>query len=145
MTLNRMKPILAAGATAFGALTLSLSSCVPYQQPGVGGSGSGTPPSLMPRDPYQPYYLQPGDQGPPNTAQTHTDRPGEVAPPPPPAERPKPPKYPKGFKTDHPHQVISPYKPHNVIDISENPKTGKPFNSGDYVRDSSNGKIFQLP
>lgn len=53
--------------------------------------------------------------------------------------------YPTGYKTDKPHQVISPYKPHNLIDISENPKTGKPFGSGDLVKDPSNQKIFVIP
>lgn len=53
--------------------------------------------------------------------------------------------YPKGYKTDKPHQVISPFKPHNLIDISENPKTGQPFRSGDLVKDPSNDQIFRIP
>ena len=57
----------------------------------------------------------------------------------------QPRNYPKGFKTTNPNQVISPYKPNNLIDISKNPKTGQPFRSGDYVIDPSNNKIFQLP
>ena len=54
-------------------------------------------------------------------------------------------KHPKGHKTQNPNHVISPYKPHNLIDISKNPKTGQPFQSGDLVKDPSNGAIFQLP
>ena len=64
-------------------------------------------------------------------------------------DRPAPPAtsgtYPKGFKTDNPHRVISPFKPNNLIDISENPKTGQPFVSGDLVKDPSNGQIFRIP
>lgn len=63
------------------------------------------------------------------------------APAPPPAQA----DYPKGYKTDNPYQVISPYEPNNLIDVSKNPKTGQPFKSGDLVRDPSNGQIFRLP
>ncbi len=41
--------------------------------------------------------------------------------------------------------MISPYKPHNLIDISKNPKTGQPFRSDDLVKDPSNGQIFRIP
>ncbi len=54
-------------------------------------------------------------------------------------------KYPTGYKTSNPYQVISPYKPHNLIDISKNPKTGQPFRSDDLVKDPSNGQIFRIP
>ena len=54
-------------------------------------------------------------------------------------------RHPTGYKTQNPFQVISPYKPNNLIDISKNPKTGQPFVSGDLVRDPSNKQIFRIP
>ena len=54
-------------------------------------------------------------------------------------------RYKKGYRTKNPFQVISPFPPNNLIDISRNPKTGKPFQSGDLVRDPSNKEIFQIP
>jgi len=60
-----------------------------------------------------------------------------------PAPRPPDPEpvrgeYPLARRTDNPNQVISPYDPFNVIDI-----TG--FNSGQLARDPSNQKIFRIP
>ena len=54
-------------------------------------------------------------------------------------------RYKKGYKTKNPYQVISPFPPNNLIDISRNPKTGKPFQSGDLARDPSNKQIFRIP
>ena len=54
-------------------------------------------------------------------------------------------KHPTGYKTQNPSHVISPYTPHNLIDISKNPKTGQPFQSGDLVKDPSNSAIFRIP
>ncbi len=51
----------------------------------------------------------------------------------------------KGFKTENPDHIISPFPPHNLIDISRNPKTGKPFQKGDFARDPSTGGIFRIP
>lgn len=53
--------------------------------------------------------------------------------------------HPTGYKTQDPFQIISPFKPNNLIDISKNPKTGQPFVSGDYAKDPSNGQIFRIP
>lgn len=41
-------------------------------------------------------------------------------------------------KTDNPNQVISPYPPYNLIDV-----TG--FRSGQLAKDPSNQKIFRVP
>ncbi|MBB79806.1 MAG: hypothetical protein CMN02_02190 [Roseibacillus sp.] len=57
----------------------------------------------------------------------------------------KPESYKRGFKADNPNHIISPFPPHNLIDISRNPKTGKPFQTGDFARDPSTGGIFQIP
>ena len=62
-----------------------------------------------------------------------------------PAPKPRPDSYKKGYKTENPHQIISPYPPHNLIDISKNPKTGEPFRKGDFAKDPSNGQIFRIP
>ena len=59
--------------------------------------------------------------------------------------KPRPGSYKKGHKTKHPNHVISPYPPHNLIDISRNPKTGEPFRKGDFAKDPSNGQIFRIP
>lgn len=59
--------------------------------------------------------------------------------------RPAPGPSKKGFKTDNPDHVISPFPPHNLIDISRNPKTGEPFQKGDFARDPSTGGIFEIP
>lgn len=47
-------------------------------------------------------------------------------------------RYPVAERTANPNQVISPYAPYNVIDI-----TG--FNSGQLARDPSNNEIFRIP
>ena len=70
---------------------------------------------------------------------------GSQPSPPPPPQPTAPVKYKKGYKTQNEFQVISPFPPHNLIDISKNPKTGQPFQSGDLVRDPSNEQIFQIP
>ena len=51
---------------------------------------------------------------------------------------PRPSEYPVAERTRNPNQVISPYPPYNVIDVSE-------FRSGDKARDPSNRKIFIVP
>ncbi len=53
--------------------------------------------------------------------------------------------YKKAYKTENPNHVISPFPPHNLIDISKNPKTGKPFQKGDFAKDPSNGQTFRIP
>lgn len=46
--------------------------------------------------------------------------------------------YPYAERTSNPNQVLSPYAPYNVIDV-----TG--FRSGQLARDPSNQKIFRIP
>lgn len=47
-------------------------------------------------------------------------------------------RYPVAQRTANPNQVLSPFAPYNVIDI-----TG--FNSGQLARDPSNNEIFRIP
>lgn len=58
--------------------------------------------------------------------------------PPPASTPPSTGGYPLATRSSKPNIVISPYPPHNAIDI-----TG--FNSGDLARDPGNRKIFQIP
>ena len=46
--------------------------------------------------------------------------------------------YPSAERTANYNQVISPYKPFNVIDVEG-------FKSGQLAKDPSNGKIFRIP
>ncbi len=62
-----------------------------------------------------------------------------------PSPSPRPGSYKKAYKTENPNRVISPFPPHNVIDISENPKTGKPYRKGAKVKDPSADQIFLVP
>lgn len=50
-------------------------------------------------------------------------------------------KYPTATVTANPDQVLSPYKPYSVIDISGPPR----FKSGQLARDPVNRKIFKIP
>lgn len=47
-------------------------------------------------------------------------------------------RYPFAQRTEIPGQVISPYPPYNVIDVTE-------FQSGQLARDPSNNQIFRVP
>lgn len=51
---------------------------------------------------------------------------------------PVPERYPVAGRTADPTQVVSPYEPFNVIDV-----TG--FNSGQLARDPTNNRIFRVP
>ena len=51
---------------------------------------------------------------------------------------PVPQRYPIAQRTDNPDQVISPFAPFNVIDVSG-------YNSGQLVRDPTNNEIFRIP
>jgi hypothetical protein len=111
-------------------------------------SVSCIPPEPPPR-PYKPIRT---DDSEPEPADWGTD---EITPPAPPLEpeEPQEPKrtvsrqptatgrYPTGTVTTNPDQVLSPYKPYNVIDISGPPH----FKSGQLARDPSNQKIFRVP
>lgn len=138
-------PVLAASIAA----ALTFTSCTPYQQQGAGvgalggaaigaiaGDGSGDvvrgaaigaaagaggaalKEELDRRN--GNTYRQPAPQAP--------------ATPTPPAAS----SYPAATRTANPNHVISPYPPHNVVDI-----TG--FEPGELARDKTTGKIFEVP
>lgn len=119
------KPSLISAAAA----ALVLASCTP--PPPV------PPPRFTPNPPYPPQQVdangQPVD---PNAPQNP-----DIAPPPqnPAPDAPtRPGEYPLARPTAKPGEVISPYEPYNVIDV-----TG--FTSGQLARDPSNKKIFRVP
>lgn len=141
-----------AVAVLAAASLVSLSSCTQYQAQGAGvgalaggaigaiagddggdvlkgaalgaAAGAGAAALKEQHDKKQGNYNNGGDQTPPPKIEG---------------------RHPVGYKTQNPFQVISPYKPNNLIDISKNPKTGQPFTSGDHVKDPSNGQIFRIP
>lgn len=98
----------------------------PYGQTGV-QNPYGTP------NPYGSPYA-PGGQGntpygtTPTPTPTPTPGPGPIAPT----------EYPVAQRTNNPDQVISPFDPNRVIDISG-------YKSGQKVRDPENKKIFIVP
>ncbi len=114
------KHVLSLALAAFAGLT----ACTP--PPPV------PPPNFRPNPPYPPVPVQPNE--PDNT----------IPSPPEPQPEPQvttPGNYPTAKRTTNPGEVISPYEPYNVIDISGPP----PFKSGQLARDPSNQKIFRVP
>lgn len=104
------------------ARTSPYGPVAPYQQqrPGAENPRSG---------PQAPYQQQGARQQPGPT------QPSQPAPAPAPTQRPE---HPVAKTTANPDQVLSPYPPYNVIDVSG-------FKSGQLARDPSNGKIFRIP
>jgi hypothetical protein len=98
---------------------LMLSSC-----------GNEEPPA--PR--YPPYTSYSSELETPPASQTDISPPPAPQPPAPVA----PGSFPTAQRTANADQVLSPYEPYNVIDI-----TG--FASGQLARDPSNQKIFRIP
>lgn len=98
-----------------------------------------------PNGPQQPPAYDPYGNPPPRQGQQGIQDPNYGTTPPvtPPAVTPTPPKlnpadYPVAKKGKKPNEVISPYAPYNVIDV-----TG--FKSGQMAKDPSNKKIFVVP
>ncbi|MFK7850334.1 MAG: hypothetical protein AB8D78_05085 [Akkermansiaceae bacterium] len=133
---------------AFGVFAL-LVSCEPlpsYPPPGYQPStGMYGPQGRMnpyaPRSVPQPQNSRYGAPVNPNTAnnpyglQEPRTQPSPTNPAPAPSPKPS---YPSAERTDNPNQVISPYKPYNVIDVEG-------FKPGQLAKDPSNGKIFRVP
>jgi hypothetical protein len=104
----------------------SLASCIPPDKV--------PPPNFRPNPPYPPTPVPPYGEN------------GDISPPPPtpdpdPVLPPTPGTYPVAKATANPDEVISPFPPYNVIDISGPPR----FKSGQLARDPSNQKIFRVP
>ncbi len=96
------------------------------------------PPPLVPPPPPN-YRINPPAPVPPYGPDP------QIAPQPPRPD-PEPPvttpgTYPTATATDNRMQVLSPYPPYNVIDLSDLPDPG----SGQLARDPSNQKIFRIP
>ena len=139
-TMNRF---LSVASIVLGGLMLS--SCFPRDPridgPSPYGPYSQTPPPTNqdlgpygnppPVDPYGNAGQQDPRQGiqDPNVPQPPVNPPTNVDPAP---------KYPVAEKTKNPNEVVSPYPPYNVIDVSG-------FKSGQKAKDPSNKKIFIVP
>jgi hypothetical protein len=113
-----LKPALPAALASL----VFLSSCQP--PPPV------PPPNFRPNPPYAPTPVPPYGEDPAPTPQPDPEPPVTT-----------PGTYPTATATDNPMQVISPYPPYNVIDLSDLPKP----TSGQLARDPSNQKIFRVP
>jgi hypothetical protein len=114
-------PLIITAASLVG-----LASCTPPPPP--------PPPRFHPNPPYAPEPVDPYG----------TQQPNPASPPPvtPPVQPPSVTGgYPTATRTENPDQVISPYEPYNVIDISGPPR----IESGQLARDPSNRKIFRVP
>ena len=124
-----LKPLASAAAAA----SLVLPSCTP--PPPV------PPPRFTPNPPYAPDVVDPDGRPLDPDARygfTEPDARGELDPPQPPGTGPQPGDYPTATRTGNPNEVVSPYPPHKVIDISD-------FGSGQLARDPWNNKIFRIP
>lgn len=120
--MSKLSSFITAAALA------SLSSCLPPEPP---------PPNFRPNPPFAPEPVSPSSAENTGSTQPPADEPARPAPPPPTANG----TYPTAASTASPDQVISPYAPYNVIDI-----TGPPhFKSGQLAKDPSNNKIFRVP
>lgn len=160
-TMNRLFP---AAALVLGSLLLSSCYQDPWGPPGrpYGDNGPygdpypqqpqpqgsyGNPDGSYgnPNGPQQPPAYDPYGNPPPRQGQQGIQDPNYGTTPPvtPPAVTPPPTKlnpadYPVAKKGKKPNEVISPYAPYNVIDV-----TG--FKSGQMAKDPSNKKIFVVP
>lgn len=118
--MRMLKPLLAIAA-------LFVASCTP--PPDV------PPPQFTPRPPLPPVPVDPYAQAP----DPYGDPPPSTAPQDvPPAAPTRPGEYPTALRTANPNEVLSPFEPHNVIDVEG-------FRSGQLARDPSNNKIFRVP
>lgn len=122
------KPLLLSAAAA----AIFLHSCTPPEPV--------PPPRFKLNPPYPPQQVDPYGQ-PVDPYGQQADPYGQnqdIAPPPPPQPPTRPGDYPTAQRTAKPGEVISPYEPYNVIDVSE-------FTSGQLAKDPSNKKIFRVP
>ncbi|MEI7927153.1 MAG: hypothetical protein WCH40_01285 [Verrucomicrobiales bacterium] len=140
ITMNRLLPV------ALGSLLLA--SCFPHD-PRIDGPRPHGPydqvqgPTNQDLGPYgnppptdDPYGN--ADPAAPQDPRQGIQDPGPQAPVTPPPSKLNPADYPVAKKGKKPNEVISPYPPNNIIDI-----TG--FKSGQMAKDPSNKKIFVVP
>ena len=96
------------------------------------------PPNFRPNPPHAPTPVPPyGEESTTQPDPYRFNRPD----PEPPAQPDTPGSYPLATATENPMQVISPFPPYNVIDLSDLPKPV----SGQLARDPSNQQIFRVP
>ena len=115
-------PVIAAVALA--TLGVLIGSCTPPPPP-------PPPPRITPDPPYPPIPGNPDNPGAPNPY----GQPGNPGLPQPPS---RPGDYPTARPTGRPGEVISPYEPYEVIDVSD-------FRPGQLARDPHTEKIFRVP
>lgn len=120
---------------------LLLASCDPFDlvEPRPAHSRSG----FQQQQQRGPQQLGPHQRGPHSHHDGATDPRGgmqndEFAPRTNRGDAPVQERYPMAERTENPNQVISPYAPFNVIDV-----TG--FNPGQLARDPTNNEIFRIP
>lgn len=130
--------------------TIALCQCTPYQQQGalVGTLAGGALGAIAGDDGDDVVRAAAfGAAAGTAAAAIHEDSMRRRAANPPPSGYNSPPPgtstpgssgYPLARRTSKPNQVLSPYPPYNVIDV-----TG--FKSGDLARDPGNRKIFRVP
>jgi len=151
--MNRLAPL---APLVLGGLLLSSCYQDPYAPPGrpYGDNGPYGDPYARPPEPQGAYGNGNGPYGnpdgpppngpygnpPPQYRQGIQDPRDGIADPPTPSPTPRlnPSDYPVAKKGKKPNEVISPYEPYNVIDV-----TG--FKSGQMAKDPSNKKIFVVP
>ena len=125
------RPHLSAAAAALVAgiaiCPIFLASCTPPPAP---------PRRFKPNPPYPPEPVDPYNQRPGSSYPDVSPPPDPNIPPPPTVPRPG--EYPVARRTANPNEVISPYEPYNVIDVSG-------FTPGQLARDPHNQKIFRVP
>ena len=118
--------------SAAAAAAVILASCTPPEPV--------PPPRFRPNPPFPPQQVEPYGQ-PVDPYGQNTDPYGQntqPAPPPQPQPPTRPGDYPTAQRTAKPGEVISPYEPYSIIDVSE-------FTSGQLAKDPSNKKIFRVP
>lgn len=129
------KTILSLALASLAGLT----SCFP---PDPGPPPRYQPQGIYGRDPLPPYPSERGDYE-DERRENYDARPDayDTRPAPRDPQPATPGSYPLARRTANPDQVLSPYEPFNVIDISGPPR----FKSGQLARDPSNQKIFRIP
>lgn len=145
----------AISATLVGLAGIVLTSCVPpgeYPPPNFKPNPYGPPTPVgepTPNRLFNDYRDHNGNPYPRRSdpyAEQGSDDDRYIAPRTPQPQRqqnntqpaPERKEYPVATRTTKAHEVISPYQPHNVIDVEG-------FSSGQLARDPSNGKIFRIP
>lgn len=134
-------------ATALTVGAFALASCTPTQQTyGLGGAAAGAAAGALVGGDSDDIIKGAALGGAAGTGyavfRENQDKKRNVGynqPPQPQVTPPAPtPDYPTGYATDTPGIVVSPYKPHNKVNV-------KGFQPGTLAKDPTTGKIFVVP